>query len=76
MKVKLLIPRCGPGVDDRVGDVIEVDPATGQRMVDAGQAMPAGSASARETAVPPAPARPVGPKPQKTVKPKPEKAVK
>lgn len=40
MKVKLLIPRCGPGIADNIGDVVEVTADEAKRMIEAGQARP------------------------------------
>lgn len=40
MKVKLLVSRCGPIVNDNAGDEIEVSEAEGGRMIEAGQAVP------------------------------------
>lgn len=38
MKIKLLVSRCGPGVVQNAGDVINVEPEEAQRMVAAEQA--------------------------------------
>jgi hypothetical protein len=39
MKVKMLVSRVGPSVNDEAGDVIEVGAKEGQRMIAAGQAV-------------------------------------
>lgn len=39
MKVKLLISRCGPDVNDNAGDVIDVDTGEGKRLIESGQAV-------------------------------------
>lgn len=49
MKIKLLIGRGGPNISDSAGDEIEVNDAEGQRMIEAGQAVPVRGAKA-ETA--------------------------
>lgn len=61
MKVELLVSRATAGDPQNRGDVIDVDPAEGKRMIEAGQAVPVRRSAA----------------PEKTVaKPKVEKAAK
>lgn len=40
MRVRLLISRAGKDFVQQRGDVIDVEPAEGKRLVDAGQALP------------------------------------
>jgi len=40
MKVKLLIPRATAAGPQRIGDVIDVDPEEGKRLIDRGKAQP------------------------------------
>ena len=40
MKIKLLVSRCGPEVNQNAGDVVEVSEAEGKRMIESGQAIP------------------------------------
>lgn len=40
MKVKLLVGRCGPTVNDNAGDEITVSEDEGKRMIAANQAVP------------------------------------
>jgi hypothetical protein len=59
MKVKLLVSRGGPGIDQRAGDEIDVSDAEGKRMIEANQAVPVGrgpAAEKKETATKKAPA--------------------
>jgi len=46
MKVKLLVPRCGPAGAQNIGDVIEVSDAEAKRMM---EAEPAQCVPVRET---------------------------
>jgi len=40
MKVKLLVGRGGPGLDQNAGDEVEVSDAEGKRMIESAQAIP------------------------------------
>lgn len=40
MKVKLLVSRCGPEINQNAGDVVEVTAEEGKRMIEAVQAVP------------------------------------
>jgi hypothetical protein len=49
MKLKLLVSRGGPGVNDNAGDEIDVSDAEGARMIEAGHAVPVRGAKAETT---------------------------
>ncbi|MGI2036403.1 hypothetical protein ACRQ1B_28910 [Rhizobium panacihumi] len=79
VKIKLLVSRVGPTVNDAPGDEIEVDEDTAIAMCETAsppQAIRVGKGSGPEKAVPPRPTAPAVTKPQKTARPKPEKAVR
>lgn len=79
VKIKLLVSRVGPTVNDVAGDEIDVDEDTAHAMCELSsppQAIRLSAASGLERAVPPAPPKPAKPKAQKAVKSAPEKAVK
>lgn len=50
MKVKLLVSRCGPTVNQNAGDVVEVGDAEGKRMIEANQAVPVAESKREFTA--------------------------
>lgn len=52
MKVKLLVGRCGPDINQVAGDIVEVDDETGKRMVLKGQCEPVKRGRQKATAKP------------------------